>query len=59
YAIFPNMTVYRNVEYGLKNKKLSKEEIKKRMEEILRIVQLTEYKDRYPNQLSGGQQQRV
>ncbi len=59
YAIFPNMTVYRNVEYGLKNKKLSKAEIKKRVDEILEIVQLTEYKDRYPNKLSGGQQQRV
>ncbi len=59
YAIFPNMTVYRNVEYGLKNKKLSKEEIQKRVEEVLEIVQLTEYKDRYPDKLSGGQQQRV
>lgn len=59
YAIFPNMTVYRNVEYGLKNKKLSKVEIKKRVNEILDIVQLAEYKDRYPNKLSGGQQQRV
>lgn len=59
YAIFPNMTVYRNIEYGLKNKKLPKEEIKERMEKILDIVQLTEYKDRYPDQLSGGQQQRV
>lgn len=59
YAIFPNMTVYRNIEYGLKNRKLSKAEIKKRVDEILDIVQLTEYKDRYPNKLSGGQQQRV
>ncbi len=59
YAIFPNMTVYRNIEYGLKNKKLSKAEIKSRVEEILDIVQLTEYRDRYPNKLSGGQQQRV
>ncbi len=59
YAIFPNMTVYRNVEYGLKNKKLPKEEIKKRVNEILEVVQLTEYKDRYPDKLSGGQQQRV
>ncbi len=59
YAIFPNMTVYRNIEYGLKNKKLPKDEIKKRVEEILDVVQLTEYKDRYPNKLSGGQQQRV
>ena len=59
YAIFPNMTVYRNVEYGLKNKKLPKEVIKQRVEKILETVQLTEYRDRYPNKLSGGQQQRV
>ncbi|MEG1524349.1 MAG: ABC transporter ATP-binding protein [Clostridia bacterium] len=59
YAIFPNMTVYRNVEYGLKNKHLPKSEIKRRVEKILEIVQLTEYRDRYPDKLSGGQQQRV
>lgn len=59
YAIFPNMTVYKNVEYGLKNKKLPKAEIKRRIDEILDAVQITQYKDRYPNKLSGGQQQRV
>ncbi|MBQ5951696.1 MAG: ABC transporter ATP-binding protein [Lachnospiraceae bacterium] len=59
YAIFPNMTVYRNIEYGLKNKKLPKEEIAKRVEEIMETVQITQYKDRYPDKLSGGQQQRV
>lgn len=59
YAIFPNMTVYRNIEYGLKNKKLSKEEIKRRVEEIMDTVQITPYRDRYPDKLSGGQQQRV
>ncbi|MEA5049224.1 MAG: ABC transporter ATP-binding protein [Eubacteriales bacterium] len=59
YAIFPNMTVYRNVEYGLKNKKLPKKEIQKRVEKILEAVRLTKYKDRYPDKLSGGQQQRV
>ncbi len=59
YAIFPNMTVYRNIEYGLKNKKLDKQEIKRRVEEIMETVQITQYKDRYPNKLSGGQQQRV
>ena len=59
YAIFPNMTVYRNIEYGLKNKKLPKEEIKQRVAEIMDIVQITQYQDRYPDKLSGGQQQRV
>jgi len=59
YAIFPHMTVYRNIEYGLKNKGLSKEEIKKRVEEIMDVVQITPYRDRYPDKLSGGQQQRV
>ena len=59
YAIFPNMTVYRNIEYGLKNKKLSKEEIKRRVNEIMETVQITQYADRYPDKLSGGQQQLV
>ena len=59
YAIFPNMTVYRNIEYGLKNKKLPKEEIRRRVDEIMETVQITQYKDRYPDKLSGGQQQRV
>lgn len=59
YAIFPNMTVYRNIEYGLKNKKLSKQEIAQRVAAIMETVQITAYKDRYPEKLSGGQQQRV
>ena len=59
YAIFPNMTVYRNIEYGLKNKKLPKAEIKQRVEEIMETVQITQFRDRYPDKLSGGQQQRV
>lgn len=59
YAIFPNMTVYRNIEYGLKNKKLDKAEIAKRVNKIMDTVQITPYKDRYPEKLSGGQQQRV
>ena len=59
YAIFPNMTVYRNIEYGLKNKKLPKDEIKRRVEAIMETVQISQYRDRYPEKLSGGQQQRV
>lgn len=59
YAIFPNMTVYRNIEYGLKNKKLPKDEIRRRVESIMETVQIAQYRDRYPDKLSGGQQQRV
>ena len=59
YAIFPNMTVYRNIEYGLKNKKLTKAEIAQRVQRIMETVQIMPYKDRYPDKLSGGQQQRV
>lgn len=59
YAIFPHMTVRGNIEYGLKNKKLPKDEIRRRVDEIMEVVQITQYADRYPNKLSGGQQQRV
>ena len=59
YAVFPHMTVRKNVEFGLKNRKVSKEEIKKRVDEILDTVKITEYADRLPERLSGGQQQRV
>ena len=59
YAIFPHMSVKDNVAFGLKNKKLPKEEIEKRVDEMLEIVKIKEYKDRMPDQLSGGQQQRV
>ncbi len=59
YAVFPHMTVRKNVEFGLKNRKVSKEEIKKRVDEILETVKITEYAERLPERLSGGQQQRV
>lgn len=59
YAIFPHMSVGENVAFGLKNKKLSKNEIKSRVDEILNIVKIEDLKDRMPDQLSGGQQQRV
>ena len=59
YAIFPHLTVRENVEYGLKLRKLSKAEMKKRVDDILEVVQITEYQDRLPERLSGGQQQRV
>ncbi|EST89389.1 ABC transporter ATP-binding protein [Vagococcus lutrae] len=59
YAIFPNLTVRQNVEFGLKQRKLSKEKIKKETDKYLELMQIAEYQDRKPDQLSGGQQQRV
>lgn len=59
YAIFPHMTVSQNVEYGLKLRKLEKAEMKKRLDDILKVVKIDTYKDRLPDKLSGGQQQRV
>ena len=59
YSLFPNMNVRDNVAYGLKLKKLPKEEICKKVEEMLDIVGLSEKISQYPAQLSGGQQQRV
>ena len=59
YALFPHMTVFDNVGYGLEARKTPRAEAKTRIMEILEAVQLTELKDRYPRQLSGGQQQRV
>ena len=59
YAIFPHLTVRENVEYGLKLRNMSKDEMKAKVDEILDVVQITEYQDRLPERLSGGQQQRV
>ena len=59
YAIYPHMTVQGNVEFGLKNYKISKDEIKRRVNAVLDMCGLGEYADRKPNQLSGGQRQRV
>ncbi|MDA2989090.1 MAG: ABC transporter ATP-binding protein [Actinomycetota bacterium] len=59
YALFPHMTVRENVEYGLKIRRASREERRRRVLEMLELVQLTGFDDRYPRQLSGGQQQRV
>ncbi|WP_073078125.1 ABC transporter ATP-binding protein [Sporobacter termitidis] len=59
YALFPHMTIYDNVAYGLKVKKVKKAEIRSRVEEMLALVQLSGYEKRYPSQLSGGQKQRV
>lgn len=59
YALWPHMTVLKNIEYGLKIKKLAPAEIKSRIDEVLSITQLQPYVERLPGQLSGGQQQRV
>ncbi len=59
YAIFPHMSVFENVAYGLKARKLSRVELTQRVEEALDLVQIRQYCDRQPSQLSGGQQQRV
>lgn len=59
YALFPHMTVEQNIAFGLKQDKLPKEEIAERVQEMLRLVQMTKYAKRKPHQLSGGQQQRV
>ena len=59
YAIWPNMTVAENVGFGLKVRKVKADETRRRVNEILEVVQLGALRDRYPAELSGGQQQRV
>ncbi|MBU8879282.1 ABC transporter ATP-binding protein [Bacillus sp. FJAT-29790] len=59
YALFPHMTVFDNIAYGLRMKKVPKSEIKNRVEKILTLVQLGKFAYRKPDQLSGGQKQRV
>ncbi len=59
YALYPNMTVYENMAFGLKLRKMPKEEIDKKVREAARILGITEYLDRKPKAMSGGQRQRV
>ena len=59
YALYPHMTVRRNMAYGLKNRRFKSDEIQRRVAEAAEILQLGEYLDRKPRQLSGGQRQRV
>ncbi|CAM4413426.1 ABC transporter ATP-binding protein [Paenibacillus alkaliterrae] len=59
YALFPNLTVRENMEYGLKMRRASKDVMRRRSEELLALVDLEDKRDAYPQQLSGGQQQRV
>jgi putrescine transport system ATP-binding protein len=59
YALFPHMTVEKNVAFGLEQEKLGKQEIRARVAEILEIVKMSSFMGRKPHQLSGGQRQRV
>ncbi len=59
YALFPNLTVAKNVSYGLENAKIPKDQINKRVNELLEMVGLPEKANAYPANLSGGQQQRI
>lgn len=59
YALYPHMTVYKNMAFGLKQIKTPKAEIKKRVSAAAEILQITDYLDRTPRNLSGGQRQRV
>ena len=59
YALFPNLTVFDNISYGLHSRKMSRSQIRSRVEELLALIGLSESGAKYPSQLSGGQQQRV
>lgn len=59
YAIFPHLSVRENVEFGLKQRKLKKSEVRATAEKFLKLIQMEDFMDRKPDQLSGGQQQRV
>lgn len=59
YAIWPHMTIARNVAYGLRMRRRSRDEIDRRVRAALALVRLSDYGERYPGQLSGGQMQRV
>ncbi|MCG3056771.1 ATP-binding cassette domain-containing protein, partial [Escherichia coli] len=59
YALYPHMTVYDNMAFGLKLRKLPKDEIDRRVKDAARILGLEQYLDRKPKALSGGQRQRV
>src|SRR5947207_2086276 len=59
YAVWPHMTVYENLAFPLKVRKMKRSAIRPRVLEVLELVEMSPYVDRYPHQLSGGQQQRV
>lgn len=59
YALWPHMTVFNNVAFGLEVAKVPKDEIRRKVENALKRMRIEEFVDRYPSELSGGQQQRV
>ncbi len=59
YAIFPHINVKKNIEFGMRKEKLSKQELDNRVQEVLALVKLEGYEERFSNQLSGGQRQRI
>lgn len=59
YSLFPHLTVENNISFGLEVRNYSKEEIKNRIEELLKLIDLKGFENRYPRELSGGQQQKV
>jgi len=59
YALFPHLTVEKNIAFGLEVRDYSKQEIKDRVEELLKLIDLKGFENRYPRELSGGQQQKV
>jgi iron(III) transport system ATP-binding protein len=59
YALFPNLSISKNVAYGLQNRRMRREAVEARVTELLNLVGLADQADKYPAQLSGGQQQRV
>ena len=59
YALWPHMTVYQNISFGLENMKWPKDRIQKKVSELMKMLKIEEYEKRYPSELSGGQQQRV
>ncbi len=59
YALWPHMTVYENIAFGLESMKWDKKEIDKRVKEMLALMKIEEFEKRYPSEISGGQQQRV
>ena len=59
YALWPHMTVYQNISFGLDNMKWPKDRIRKKVDELLKMLKIEEFEKRYPSELSGGQQQRV
>jgi multiple sugar transport system ATP-binding protein len=59
YALWPHMTVYQNITFGLDNLHWPKDKMAAKAEQLMKMLKISEYKDRYPSELSGGQQQRV